>query len=408
MSSKRVFSSNYISLFCGCGGFDTGFKENGFSCVGAYDIDVSVIDVYKRNLETKVHLHDLTCHELPGNIPQDIDVIVAGSPCQGFSTLGKRKLNDPRNELLLTGGLLAIKYKAKVFVCENVLGSLSGKHKMYWNKLLRLLKNAGYRTKLVTYDASDLGIPQTRKRIILYSWKSDNLIDLEIKQPIFRKKKLSEVLSDLIDVENHNLDYIDIDSKEHIIASHINQGQKLSNVRGGERSIHTWDIPEVFGQVDDDEKAILNRIMKLRRQIRRRKNGDADPVEIKLLYDNIKLEKNKFYSIIESLTAKGYIKKINSKFLDLTHTFNGKFKRLSLIGLSPTVDTRFGSYKHFLHPFENRAFSVREAARIQGFKDDFIFTGNIKKQYQMIGNAVPPPLSFEIAKNVKELIIPNL
>ena len=406
--SKRNPPPTYISLFCGCGGFDTGFKENGFKCLGAYDIDSQIIEVHKKNFSTNSYIHDLQSHDLPGNLPSSVDIVVAGSPCQGFSTLGKRKLNDPRNHLLLTGGMIAIKYKARVFVCENVLGSLSGKHKRYWNKLLKLLHNEGYRSKLVTYNGIDIGIPQTRKRIILYAWKSDKLLDFTLKEITLPKKVLKDVLHNIDKVPNHNKDYIDPNSKDFIIANRIGQGQKLCNVRGGTRSIHTWEIPEVFGYVNSSEKNTLLTIMKLRRQLRRRKSGDADPVEINFLMTHLNMDESKFHSLISHLVNQGYLKFVGKKYLDLTQTFNGKFKRLILDGFSPTVDTQYGNYKHFLHPIENRPLSVREAARVQGFDDDFIFSGHIKKQYQMIGNAVPPPLSKIIAENIKYQIIPNL
>src|ERR1700733_3942376 len=113
MRKDKGTSLKYISLFCGCGGFDIGFINNGFKCVGAYDIDPVVIDVHRNNLPSESYVHDLSNIELPGEIPIGVDLVVAGSPCQGFSTLGKRKLNDPRNHLLLTGGMIAAKYKAK-------------------------------------------------------------------------------------------------------------------------------------------------------------------------------------------------------------------------------------------------------------------------------------------------------
>jgi DNA (cytosine-5)-methyltransferase 1 len=69
-----------------------------------------------------------------------------------------------------------------------------------------------------------------------------------------------------------------------------------------------------------------------------------------------------------------------------------------------TVDTRFGDHRLFLHPIENRGFTVREAARIQGFRDDFVFSGTLAQQYRMIGNAVPPPVGRSVAELVRHLL----
>jgi DNA (cytosine-5)-methyltransferase 1 len=402
MSAKPKLK--YISLFSGCGGFDIGFKENGFTCLGAYDINPHVLNVHSKNLDSPVYNHDLVSIDLPGRLPKTIDVIVAGSPCQGFSTIGKRDINDPRNLLLLAGGQIAIKYNASVFVCENVPGSMSGEHKKYWAKLEQLLTKSGYQTKLIKYDASELGVPQTRKRLIFYAWKSDKATEIKFPKPIGEKVLLKDILDIKNNVANHNLDYI-ADQNDLMIASRIQQGQKLCNVRGGERSVHTWDIPEVFGETSSSEVQMLKLLMKLRRQIRKRQNGDADPVEISELKKHFN---GNTRTLVKNLLNKGYIKKVENTQIDLTNTFNGKYKRLDLNSLSPTVDTRFGSYKHFIHPIEHRSLSVREAARIQGFNDNFVFSGPIQKQYEMIGNAVPPPLARFVAQTIKQIILPVL
>ncbi|HMG66240.1 MAG TPA: DNA cytosine methyltransferase, partial [Chitinophagaceae bacterium] len=88
----------------------------------------------------------------------------------------------------------------------------------------------------------------------------------------------------------------------------------------------------------------------------------------------------------------------------LAHTFNGKYRRLCYTKVSPTVDTRFGNPKYFLHPEEHRAITVREAARIQGFPDNFIFKGNKAEQYRMIGNAVPPKMSHWLAAQLNKIL----
>lgn len=387
----------YISLFSGCGGFDIGFNREQFTCIGAYDIDPIIADVHEKNLKSPIYVHDLNNIDLPGNIPTSVDIVVSGSPCQGFSTIGKRKINDPRNNLLIVSGKIAIKYNAKVFICENVPGSNSGEHKKFWLQLQHLLKSNGYTFKLVKYDASHFGVPQTRKRLILYAWKSDK--DIDLLEYTKKNVKLKDVLMNLDDSSNHNVEKIS-DKQDLLIANKILPGQKLCNVRGGERSIHTWHIPEVFGEITTEEEDFLITVMKLRRQIRRREFGDADPVDIQVLQTRYNGRTN---IILQSLLKKNYLKSIDN-FIDLKNTFNGKFKRLDLDSLSPTVDTRFGVYRNFLHPQENRALTVREAARIQGFSDDFIFYGPLHKQYQMVGNAVPPPLAEYIAQNAKKII----
>jgi len=237
---KNKSNYNYISLFSGCGGFDYGFKNNDFRCLGAFDIDPNVISVFKNNIAGPAYIHDLTTKELPNRIINSVDVVISGSPCQGFSTIGKRIIDDPRNHLLLCGGEIAVNLNASVFVCENVMGSDSGEHKKYWDKLIAYLESHGYRTKKERYNVSELGIPQNRRRIILFAWKSKRLKNFDSKISIVKNKGLSATL--LIPkrkIHNHEIEFIDKKSPDYKIAHAIGQGQKLCNVRGGPRSLRT-------------------------------------------------------------------------------------------------------------------------------------------------------------------------
>jgi DNA (cytosine-5)-methyltransferase 1 len=387
----------YVSLYCGCGGFDEGFIGNGFNCLGAFDIDPVAINVYNNNIGPYGQVWDLSNGKLPYKITAPVDVVLSGSPCQGFSTVGKRELNDPRNNLLLVGGQIALKLKAKVFIAENVMGSTSGKHKIYWNKLEKMFFESGYQVKFVKCDVRKVGIPQLRKRILMIAQKGKLKVDVMFPDGVSRS--LKDALSDVHEIPNHNVELLDKKSLVYKIALQIGPGQKLSNVRGSLRSVHTWNIPEVFGKTTLKERNLLLEIMRLRRRRRKRQYGDADPVEISLLK---KMFGTDIVKVIKKLIQKGYLRKPSWEVVDLAHTFNGKYRRLSYDMPSPTVDTRFGSPMYFLHPEEHRPMSVREAARIQGFRDTFVFTGPIKNQYQMVGNAVPPPVSIQLAKSIKK------
>jgi DNA (cytosine-5)-methyltransferase 1 len=396
----KAVPPTYISLFSGCGGFDDGFQKQGFRCVGAYDIDPTVIEVHRNNIGGPAYVHDLLDPNLPGNHkPGTVDIVISGSPCQGFSTVGQRKVNDPRNKLLLVGGQIAINLKAKVFVAENVMGSTAGKHKKYWEKLEKMMQDNGYATEILKCDATKLGIAQLRKRVIMIAWKGKKKIKIDL--PELPAKTLRDVLKDVQGLPNHIVTPVPENDIIYRIAQHIKPNQKLSNVRGGERAVHTWDIPEVFGKVNESEKQLLLLLMRLRRQRRVRDNGDADPVPVQVLQKEFK---QPVKSILNNLEKKQYIRRIDTNLIDLANTFNGKFRRLSWDKPSPTVDTRFGSPRYFLHPEEHRGFTPREAARIQGFRDDFVLLGTIDQQYTMIGNAVPPPMAEVIARTIKESI----
>lgn len=384
---------NYLSLFSGCGGLDQGFSHAGFHSELSVDKDQSAIRVLEQNLKSPTQLLDLSTND-PA-IDKKIDVLLAGSPCQGFSTAGHRRIDDPRNTLLFVASRVAEKLKPKVIVAENVPGATAGTHRTLWDELHQKLRAQGYQTGDLRVDSSDHGVAQKRNRIFLIAWNSQKHPSLHLeKRP---KKALSTALEKLEAAPNHNPKLLNTESDDFKIATRIGPGQKLTNSRGGESAIHTWDIPEVFGRTNKKERVLLAEVIRLRRQNRRRDYGDADPVELAML-------KNIFHlSDIQNLIRKGYLREIG-KHVDLTHTFNGKYRRQSMDSQSRTVDTRFGDHRLFLHPTENRGFTVREAARIQGFDDDFIFSGTLEQQYRMIGNAVPPPVAYSVANLVKSLL----
>lgn len=157
----------------------------------------------------------------------------------------------------------------------------------------------------------------------------------------------------------------------------------------------------MFGKTTQRERKLLVAMRRLRRQVRSRDYGDADPLTITV----IKREcGGDAATVLRTLIDKGYIRRVGKRY-DLVHTFNGKFRRLSLTHPSPTVDTRFGTPRYFLHPEEERGFSVREAARIQGFPDDFVFTGSLPIQFRLVGNAVPPPVSKAVATAIRKALL---
>ncbi len=380
----------FLSLFAGCGGFDLGFQMAGYRCIGAYDKDEEALDVYRKNLKFKATLCDLSFASF--SKVHGCDVVIAGPPCQGFSTLGKRILEDPRNQLLVTTAELAIKIEPKVVLIENVAGAIAGRHANFWRKAESLLRKAGYKTEEVCCYADLMGLPQFRKRILLFAWKTS--FSGPIKLPNLPGQTLKDAIQLMpIGICNHSPKFLCSKSAAGMIAKRIAPGQKLSNVRISERNIHTWDIPEVFGRIDQQERSVLKALIQRRRQKRVRDFGDSDPISaISLAH----FMGRPVASILQRLLAKGYVRKINKKF-DFKHTFNGKYRRLSWDSPAPTVDTKYGDPRYFLHPEEDRGFTVREAARIQGFPDQFQFQGPELSQYRLVANAVPPPLSQIIA-----------
>lgn len=395
MCATATRNPNFYSLFSGCGGLDIGFVNAGFTPSLSVDQDANALAVHERYIGCPVEQLDLAKSDPSIARSARIDVLLAGSPCQGFSTMGHRRIDDPRNSLLLVAARLAEKHRPKVVVAENVLGVLSGEHRLYWESLHSSMRALGYKTKDFYINSSDFGVAQIRRRAVMISWRTKYMeIPDPVKVPL---STLETALANLDGTPNHSPIELPEDSKHRKIAEKIQQGQKLTNARSGERSVHTWNIPDVFSRTNKRQRDVLDTVLRLRRQERRRPFGDADPVE------TARLEAMFGSELLAQLVQKGYLRKFD-KHHDLTNTFNGKYRRLELGGLSRTVDTRFGDCTSVLHPTEHRSFTVREAARIQGFPDDIIFSGTLKEQFRMIGNAVPPPMAFAIANSVKTLL----
>jgi DNA (cytosine-5)-methyltransferase 1 len=236
---------------------------------------------------------------------------------------------------------------------------------------------------------------QSIEELPLFQWASTN------STPVLRKTRtIQDAIADLVELDDRIPDHQvtnDWPKKYEAVFKAIKQGQKLCNVRHAATSVYTWEIPEVFGEVTERERIILETISKYRRH---KKYGDipngnplpTDEIERLSSLSDVKTE-------IASLISKGYLKAKDGKY-DLKGAMfcSGIFKRPRWEEPSPTILTNFHNPRYFLHPLENRPFSLRECARLQGFPDTFLFTGcdskvDLKSGYRLVGNAVPPPLS---------------
>lgn len=368
--------------------------------MGAFDLDVFSVMTHNRNLGNKAAVADLSqlCSLPLGNVSPDL--IIAGPPCQGFSTVGRRDYSDSRNNLLLMPAQIAEKLGAKAVLIENVPGALAGAHIDYWQQMTVILESCGFKTITLSINASMVGLPQMRRRVLLFgmrgvdgipSWSTPSKLPVAIKS----------VLPVEDGTPNHNPKALAPGSRAALIAGHIGPGQKLCNVRAGESAVHTWDIPEVFGEVSEEERNLLSMIIRLRRQNRKRSWGDADPISI----DVLQALMPDSYTTIKSLLGKGYIREMGDNLIDLCHTFNGKYKRMHPDSPTNCVLTKFCDSSYFFHPYEDRGFTVREAARIQGFPDSYIFYGPEREQARQVGNAVPPPVAQHMANWIRSVLV---
>lgn len=387
-----------VSLFSGCGGLDIGFEQVGFEVIAAYEAHDRTAQTYNLNLKNVARSRVL---DEGSDIGQGADIVLATPPCQGFSTAGGYRQEDPRNDLLSVAAKLIVSAKPRVAVIENVAALGNSRNRNTMQVAIDILIAGGYAVEFKVLEAERLGVPQRRRRLFIIARIGRAHFHIAGLGDGPRTLGLANVFGGLnAQATDHNPKPLTKNSNHERIARRIGQGQKLCNVRVGDAAVPTWDIPEVFGEVTADERRILELVQRLRRTERERSFGDADPVSLERLSFAYGRDPT---SNVDSLVGKSYLRRLNGK-IDLTNTFNGKYRRLDLNDVSPTVDTRFGDFRLFLHPTQQRGMTVREAARIQGFPDSFTFDKDERIAFTQVGNAVPPPVGYAVATFVRSLL----
>lgn len=427
-------SGTVVSLFSGCGGLDLGFHEEGFRSIYAADNDPAAIAVYRANIGPNAYVRDVTTplfHEEIRSLAH-ADVILGGFPCQGFSKAGPKSVSDHRNVLYLEMRDTIATLRPRLFVAENVDGLSQNFGGKYLKTISEDFTSVGYRVEHRLVDAVSYGVPQHRRRVIFVGVRAD--------QPDFSwpatthelpsrngESRISLTGRTLWDFPDDSVTHEAVTirqalatlparqlSGDHAITNNwpkkyelvfqaIGPGQKLCNVRHSPTSVYTWQIPEVFGTISSRQRNILETIGRNRRHKKYGTIPNGNPLsalDISTLLDSIVSERE-----LQELVEMGYLKETENKY-DLKGAMfcSGLFKRPAWDEPSPTVLTNFHNPRYFLHPSENRPFTLRECARLQGFPDSFRFTDagiTLEDGYRLVGNAVPPIISRAFAKAIR-------
>lgn len=342
MKSKKI-----IDLFCGAGGLSLGFEKAGFEIEFAIDMWEDAIDTYNQNHINKVarcqDIHELT-NEYLKSLKGKITGVIGGPPCQGYSTVGTRDVNDPRNHLYLEYCRVVENVEPEFFVIENVRGLLTLGKGAFKDDIITRFSNLGYNVTYRLVNASDYGVPQNRYRVFFVGIKNKDFV---FPEKFDYKVSSSEAISDLPSLENFDL------FSDYYISDPQNSYQKMmrensTGLLNHEPTKHSEQTKKIIGMIPDGGKI-----------------SDL-PEE----YWNIR-------------------------------KYNKAFQRMNSQLPSNTIDT---GHRNYFHYAENRVPSVRESARLQSFPDDFIFTGSKTSQYKQVGNAVPPLLAKVIAEAIIKLI----
>lgn len=372
MRVSNLSRPTFVDLFSGCGGFGLGAELAGFRNIASVDIDSDLQYSYKLNFpNAKVHLADISSLDskfwLSTIGDTRPDLVIGGPPCQGFSRIGLRRPEDPRNNLITHFFRQVLLLQPKLFVMENVEGILDSQNKPVLDEALRLVDGAYNILGPFKINALDCGAATSRKRVIVIGCRNEmSLLSIQERlfSPSVRAVTVAEAIGDLpspsISASAKSNDY------DWWLYS---SGMPISNYAKELKSIHT-SVGAKFA-TKMLKAGLVTGIM-------RTKHTD--------------LVLSRFAN-----TPPGSVEKVS------------RYPRLSWEGHCPTLRAGTGSDKGSfqamrpIHPQEPRVITVREAARLQGFPDWFVFHPTIWHSFRMIGNSVSPIMSEYVLRLVKEV-----
>ena len=355
-----------IDLFAGCGGLSLGFEQAGFDIVAAVEIDPIHAAVHEYNFPRckticadvkNISGKDICSLAHIGN--RDVDIVFGGAPCQGFSMIGKRALDDPRNQLIGHYLRIVSDIRPKYCVLENVKGLTVGKHAQFLAELIEELKKIRYKVLLPyrVLNAADYGVPQNRERLFLIAAREDQRLP-EYPQPQKEHVTIADAISDIPDADM----YEGLLSDDSV---HVKWATKRAYAR------------QLRGLCEDETNYGYER------------RFDKDRLTASCRTIHGAISKDRFLSAPQGETEP-----------------HSRFFKLSWDGQSNTLragtDSARGGFTspRPIHPTLPRVITVREAARIHSYPDWFRFNKTKWHGFREIGNSVPPRLARAVGSMI--------
>ncbi len=378
-----------LDLFCGCGGFSLGMERAGFRILAAIDSNEEAIQTFKANFPKTLALQKDLAKFSPARLAaklgvNQVDVIVGGPPCQGFSTVrqvdaanhGSRVRRDKRRYLFRSFLDYVAAFRPRVFVMENVIGIQSAAKGKFFTLVQADARKLGYRVHAQVEEAWKLGVPQKRRRQLVIGVRNDLpgyfSSELSPSSRAFGSPTLWDAIGDLplvaagAGVEERDYDF---DRRKHFLA-----------VRNETATHYLNTVLEVANAA----KLTAHR---------------ARPHSARDLRDFALLREGEHSGEAEARGEK-------MEFLYKRTCFKDRYKRQHREELCSTIVAHLAKDGlMFIHPTQNRSLTPREAARVQTFPDWFQFPVARTHQFRIIGNAVPPLVAEAIGEEVKEFLV---
>lgn len=371
-----------ISLFSGCGGCSLGLKQAGFEVKLAVDIDENACQTYAFNFVgdrvLKADLSQLQPTEIlkhSGITRSQLDLIVGGPPCQGFSSAGAKNWADPRNILLRQFVEIVISLKPKWFIMENVEGLLTSKEGFYLIEAITRFLDAGYWVRTEKVYMNKYGLPQKRKRVFVVG---------NLEQCVF-----------------------DFPPSSYANDSQLSLFQELPELSIID-AIGDLPYPSESGIINYEQKAFCDYQVKMRRK-------DDKPIQHHQIKSLNSLSQERINLLTPGATMKdlpphlqhiSYSRRALRRVMDGTPTEkrggapNG-LKRL--LASEPSLTITSAAASEFVHPRENRLLTLRECARLQSFPDWYEFQGSWSSISRQIANAIPPLFMELLATHIRKI-----
>jgi DNA (cytosine-5)-methyltransferase 1 len=377
-----------IDLFSGAGGISLGLHAAGFDVLFANDLDAASARSYRRNLpETPFVQGDV--RELSGRrimakaklAPRELDLLMGGPPCQGFSIIGARVVHDERNDLFRDFLRIGEALKPRCMVIENVPGLATLARGAILREILEGFRRLGYTAGFAELLAAQYGVPQMRWRMVFVGFRKDLGIDpgMGFPKPTHGRCGIGELIPNCTIPPEDMAGFVT--TREAIgDLPPVGPGEIVSRYTGRPqcayqremraglaKELHNHYAPKLSGQN-------MARIAALK-------------------------EGQDWRDLPRDLLPEGM-----RRALRKDHT--RRYSRMTWAGVPRSIITRFRDPKsgEYTHPEQDRTISIREAGRIQSFPDRFAFEGSYSEQYDQVGNAVPPKLAAAIALEVRRCL----
>jgi DNA (cytosine-5)-methyltransferase 1 len=373
-----------IDLFSGAGGLTLGLLKAGFRVRLCADISRSCALTHQRNFPHIPFINDDIAH-LPSSAILDqaglrrdeLDLLIGGPPCQGFSILGRREIDDPRNGLFGQFMRIAFDLRPKVVVIENVPGLATLDGGSLLASIGEAFMRAGYTADCAELVAAQYGVPQMRWRMFFIGWRNDLGVRGGFPLPTHGASGIGDLVPNRTLTAAETAGFLTIADAISDLPP-IGSGELGTAYRGRPRTAYQKMMRAGLRAELFNHYAPRLSALNLRRIEHLQPGDDWRDLPRELLPPGMQ------------------------RALLKDHT--RRYRRMSWDGVARSIITRFRDPKsgEYIHPEQKRTISIREAARIQSFPDAFEFMGGYSDQYDQVGNAVPPLLAEAVATEIRK------